>query len=110
MIRQWTSVDFLRHRFVLNQLHQRRFQHNFTLGRAYIFAHLELIEVGHFDPQFTLAAFEVLEDVFQSINKVFAARTNGFFQNCRIGGDEVRWGERIDKLAGLELSCWPRLS
>src|ERR1700730_6110032 len=93
----------LRRRMVLNKLQQVVFIDDLPGCDGNVVADPERLHIGHFDREAPFAALEVVQQIFQPIDQVFAAAFDGLSQYFGIGDQKVGRCDRIDKLACIEL-------
>ncbi len=87
----------------LQQLHQLVLEHHLAGRRGDVLAHLEGGGVGHADAQLAFAVLHVAQQVVEPLDQVLTVTLERFAENLRIGQREIRWRERVDKLAREEV-------
>ena len=100
---QRPALHGLRHRLILDELHQVVLINHLPRRDRDVLADAERLHVGHLDREASLAALEVLEQILQPVEQVLALALDRRPQGFGIGHQEIGRGERVDKLARIEI-------
>ena len=100
---QRTLAHRLRGGCVLEELDQIVFEDDLAGGDGDVLAQLELLQVGHPDPELALTPFEILEHVGKALHEILAARLDRPSGHLGIRHREIRRREGVDELASIEI-------
>jgi hypothetical protein len=70
----------------------------------------EGLVIGRADIQFAVTALQILDQILQSLDQVFAACIDCFLQDIRVGHDKVGRGDGVDELLCVEVELLPCFS
>ena len=64
---------------------------------------LKAVEVGHLQAQPSAPALDILDQIPETVDQIFAPALDASLENDRIGRDKIGRRQRVDELARVEL-------